>query len=103
MRFITSRAGQSILTKEWMLQTFGYSVLSAINGFIPTITSGKNSFVLKVEHRTSYTLLPGYDADGPRYKALGNSMAVPVMAWIGERIALHMPAANDNAPAKEAA
>ena len=26
--------------------------------------------------------------DGPRYKALGNSMAVNVMAWIGERIAL---------------
>jgi len=24
--------------------------------------------------------------DGPRYKALGNSMAVPVMAWIGKRI-----------------
>ncbi|WP_080422426.1 DNA cytosine methyltransferase [Burkholderia ubonensis] len=27
-------------------------------------------------------------ADGPRYKALGNSMAVPVMRWIGARIAL---------------
>ena len=26
--------------------------------------------------------------DGPRYKALGNSMAVPVMRWIGERIQL---------------
>jgi DNA (cytosine-5)-methyltransferase 1 len=26
-------------------------------------------------------------SDGPRYKALGNSMAVPVMRWIGERIA----------------
>lgn len=26
--------------------------------------------------------------DGPRYKALGNSMAVPVMRWIGQRIAL---------------
>lgn len=26
-------------------------------------------------------------ADGPRYKAIGNSMAVPVMAWIGRRIA----------------
>ena len=26
-------------------------------------------------------------ADGPRYKALGNSMAVLVMRWIGERIA----------------
>ena len=25
-------------------------------------------------------------ADGPRYKAIGNSMAVPVMAWIGKRI-----------------
>ena len=28
-------------------------------------------------------------ADGPRYKALGNSMAVPVMRWIGERIQLY--------------
>lgn len=27
-------------------------------------------------------------ADGPRYKALGNSMAVPVMRWIGEQIDL---------------
>ena len=26
--------------------------------------------------------------DGPRYKAIGNSMAVPVMKWIGERIDL---------------
>ena len=37
-----------------------------------------------------YTLIPwrgGVAADGPRYKALGNSMAVPVMRWIGERIA----------------
>jgi DNA (cytosine-5)-methyltransferase 1 len=25
-------------------------------------------------------------SDTPRYKALGNSMAVPVMAWIGKRI-----------------
>ena len=37
-----------------------------------------------------YTLVPHRGkpaADGPRYKALGNSMAVPVMRWIGERIA----------------
>ena len=26
--------------------------------------------------------------DGPRYKAIGNSMAVPVMRWIGNRIAM---------------
>jgi len=28
----------------------------------------------------------GMAPDGPRYKALGNSMAVPCMRWIGERI-----------------
>lgn len=33
-----------------------------------------------------YTLVPG-SSDSARYKALGNSMAVPVMAWIGRRIA----------------
>jgi DNA (cytosine-5)-methyltransferase 1 len=33
-------------------------------------------------------------ADSPRYKALGNSMAVPVMRWIGQRIAqVRRPAA----------
>lgn len=29
--------------------------------------------------------------DGPRYEAIGNSMAVPVMRWIGERIAFVDP------------
>jgi len=36
-----------------------------------------------------YTLIPYRNkpaADGPRYRALGNSMAVPVMKWIGKRI-----------------
>lgn len=32
-----------------------------------------------------YTAIPGAK-DGPRYKALGNSMAVPCMFWIGRRI-----------------
>lgn len=39
-----------------------------------------------------YTLIPWRHgkpaADGPRYKALGNSMAVNVMEWIGARITL---------------
>ena len=26
-------------------------------------------------------------ADGPRYRALGNSMAVNVLRWIGQRLA----------------
>ena len=36
----------------------------------------------------NYTNIKESCPDGPRYKALGNSMAVPVMRWIGERIAM---------------
>ena len=35
--------------------------------------------------RDDFTNIPGA-SDSSRYKALGNSMAVPVMAWIGKRI-----------------
>lgn len=43
--------------------------------------------------------------DGPRYKALGNSWAVPLFAWLGRRIDMHMPrtAANDNKESARAA
>ena len=34
----------------------------------------------------NYTNIKENCPDGPRYKALGNSMAVPVMKWIGTRI-----------------
>ena len=40
--------------------------------------------------------------DGPRYKALGNSWAVPNVRWIGQRIhaaVLALEHANDNSPA----
>jgi len=33
-----------------------------------------------------YTNIKEKCPDGPRYKAMGNSMAVPVMKWIGQRI-----------------
>jgi DNA (cytosine-5)-methyltransferase 1 len=33
-----------------------------------------------------YTKLDGKTADGPRYRALGNSMAVPVLRWILKQI-----------------
>ena len=39
----------------------------------------------------NYTLIPyrGKSAkDGPRYRALGNSFAVPVVRWIGKHIQL---------------
>ncbi len=35
---------------------------------------------------TAITVRGKSAADSPRYKAIGNSMAVPVMRWIGERI-----------------
>lgn len=40
-----------------------------------------------------YTRVPyrgGWAADGPRYKAIGNSMAVPCLTWIGRRLLLAM-------------
>lgn len=41
--------------------------------------------------------------DGPRYKALGNSMAVPCMRWIGQRIAAEIAtAAKTNSEEKAA-
>jgi len=47
----------------------------------------------EVEEMAAYLGIPleearrlGATPDGPRYKAIGNSMAVPVMAWIGARI-----------------
>ena len=33
-----------------------------------------------------YTRVTDKTSDGPRYKAIGNSMAVPVMRWLGQRI-----------------
>ena len=47
----------------------------------------------EIEEMAAYLGIPleearsvGATPDGPRYKAIGNSMAVPVMRWIGERI-----------------
>ena len=67
------------------------SVLAAISGCIPNETLPER-FSLLLDLETPYTLIPFTHgkpaADGPRYKALGNSMAVPCMSWIGERIQL---------------
>ena len=40
-----------------------------------------------------HTLVPvgkGMAADGPRYKQLGNSWAVPCVTWIGKRLDAHL-------------
>ncbi len=51
-----------------------------------------------------YTLVPFRGksaADGNRYKALGNSMAVPVMRWLGERISLVEDVLKELSPDKQ--
>ena len=59
------------------------------------VTNGKPRWIMPIECERlqgfpdNYTLVQHRNklaADSPRYKALGNSMAVPVMQWIGERI-----------------
>ena len=53
-----------------------------------------------------YTLVPyrkRLAADGPRYQALGNSMATNVMAWIGKRIAAQEADLRATIPMLEAA
>jgi site-specific DNA-cytosine methylase len=89
MLFTTSELGQIIPKEDSTLATALCSVLHAIAGFIPEQTLPEN-FSIAIEVGRGYTNIPwrgkAEAPDGPRYKALGNSMAVPVMRWIGERI-----------------
>lgn len=95
MKSITSEAGQSSQNCDLILQTLLCCVSTAISSFIPEETRAASSYALSVEVSHGYTLIPFRNkpaADGPRYKALGNSKAVPVVRWIGRRInaALHV-------------
>ena len=66
---------------------------------VPVLASGKSCWVVRrlppiecarlqgfPDHHLDITYRSKPAADGNKYKALGNSMAVPVMRWIGERI-----------------
>ena len=89
-KFITSEAGRSSQNSEQTLRTLCSCVAAVIASFIPEAIRAVSSFDLRLTTISGYTLIPYRGkpaADGPRYKALGNSMAVPVMRWIGERIA----------------
>ena len=77
------RSGASKADKH---ESTTYVVNTAVRRLTPTECERLQGFP------DDHTLIPwrGKPADqcpdGPRYKALGNSMAVPVMRWIGERI-----------------
>lgn len=90
MKSITSQPGLNSQNFDSTLEISLCCVVAAIVSCIPRPTKKASSFVVVVETTTPYTLIPYRNkpaSDGPRYKALGNSMAVPVMRWIGERIA----------------
>jgi site-specific DNA-cytosine methylase len=56
----------------------------------PELKNGNPSWLDQLRLPDNYTNIPWRgkpdSPDAPRYKAMGNSMAVPVMAWIGKRI-----------------
>lgn len=56
---------------------------SAVRRLTPTECERLQGFP---DGHTAITVRGKPAADGPRYKALGNSMAVPVIAWIGRKI-----------------
>ena len=74
------------------LETWSCSVALAICGFIPTITQNASFLSIQIEVVRGFTAITYRHgkpaADGPRYKALGNSMAVPVIGWVLDRVRL---------------
>jgi hypothetical protein len=87
-RFTTSELGRATPMCDSTAATLLCSALAVISSCIPSeILPANFSLILDIE--TPYTLVPVRSkpaADGPRYKALGNSWAVPVVRWIGRRI-----------------
>ncbi|WP_228728640.1 DNA cytosine methyltransferase [Klebsiella aerogenes] len=71
-----------------LLSTISMAVMS----LFPAQLRNRPAWAFTLELRRGYTQIPwrgkcAIDCpDGPRYQALGNSMAVPVVRWLGERI-----------------
>jgi len=88
-RSTTSQAGSASQSSGSTLETSCCSVISAISGFIPDAILSGDLFIVSVEVVAGWTSVPYRGkpaADGPRYRAIGNSMAVPVLSWLGTRI-----------------
>ena len=95
MKFTTSEAGKNSLNFATTWETWCSCVVAAISGFIQEPICSESSFDIVVKTTTPYTLIEYRGkpaADGPRYKALGNSKAVPVVRWILNRITRHLTA-----------
>jgi len=89
LRFITSNHGKTAQDIGLIWKTWCCCVAAAIGSFIPEKTKTLNFYEIHITEVHGYTSIPYKNkpaADGPRYRAIGNSMAVPVMEWIGRRI-----------------
>ena len=86
---ITSPVPRSSPNFESTLATWSCCVAAAIASFTREQIPKGYSYALNIETTTEYldvSFRGKPAADGNKYRALGNSMAVPVMAWIGARI-----------------
>jgi len=89
LTYTTSEVGPSSPIFDWNQQILCSCVANAIGSFIPGRIRMPTLFAIELTSESEYLDIPYRGkpaADGPKYKALGNSMAVPVMRWIGERI-----------------
>ena len=97
-----SGVGKNSQNSEQTLRILCCYVLNAISSFIPEEIKNVSSFDLNLKTSCGYTRIawrgkgPEDCPDGPRYGAIGNSMAVPVMKWIGERIQMVEDIINDS-------
>ena len=82
-------------TQDPIIQVDNAFPLGRNNGQENCIVPGRPRRLLPIEYerlqgfRDGFTKIPfgkGLAADTLRYKALGNSMATPVVRWIGQRI-----------------
>lgn len=96
MKSIMLERGRNIRDTDWFEKIWSSFVLNATSLCIPKTTSIRNSYTVVLDLESDFTNIPygrprfpdQICPDGPRYRALGNSMAVPVVRWIGKRIDL---------------
>lgn len=90
MKYISLFSGIEAATVAW--QTLGWEPVAyaEIEPFPKAVLKHHYPNVPDLGDMTKVNPWKGkkHTPDSPRYKALGNSMAVPVMRWIGEGIQL---------------
>ena len=79
------------LRRAWMKPSLQRTALDTLEWVVLFQEGEGNGYVdLRSDEELESALASVFEVeetpDTPRYKAMGNSMAVPVMRWIGERI-----------------